>query len=101
MYVVPSLKGVVCVCLLLCKKEGSSPESAITERKDVGLYEVPLYMCFFAFWDGDYVSQLPCVWYYVGVRCSFQHAREKYESRKANVSCYFYFVLLPLGPELW
>ena len=30
------------VCLLLCKEEGSSPASAITERRDMGLYEVPL-----------------------------------------------------------
>ena len=32
------------VCLLLCKEEGSSPVSAITERMDMGLYEVPLFM---------------------------------------------------------
>ena len=30
------------VCLQLCKEEGSSPVSAITERRDMGLYEVPL-----------------------------------------------------------
>ena len=28
------------VCLLLCKEECSSPVSAITERRDMGLYEV-------------------------------------------------------------
>ena len=33
---------VCLVCLLLCKEEGSSPVSAITERRDMGLYEVPL-----------------------------------------------------------
>ena len=33
---------VCAVCLLLCKEEGSSPVSAITERRDMGLYEVPL-----------------------------------------------------------
>ena len=32
---------VCLVCLLLCKEEGSSPVSAITERRDMGLYEVP------------------------------------------------------------
>ena len=32
------------VCLLLCKEEGSSPVSAITERRDMGLYEVPLFV---------------------------------------------------------
>ena len=41
----------------------------------MGLYEVPLSMCFFL--DGEYVSQLPYVWYYVGVKNSFQHAREE------------------------
>ena len=33
------------VCLLLCKEVGSSPVSAITERRDMGLHEVPLSMC--------------------------------------------------------
>ena len=34
---------VAWVCLLLCK-ECSSPVSAITERRDMGMYEVPLPM---------------------------------------------------------
>ena len=43
----PSVKSVVfctrvawvcLVCLRLCKEEGSSPVSAITERRDMGLY---------------------------------------------------------------
>ena len=33
---------VCLVCLLLYREEGSSPVSAITERRDMGLYEVPL-----------------------------------------------------------
>ena len=33
---------------------------AITKRRDVGLYEVPLSV-FCGFWDWDYVSQLPRV----------------------------------------
>ena len=44
---------VAWVCLLLCKEEGSSPVSAITERRDMGLYEVPVSV-FDGFWDGDY-----------------------------------------------
>ena len=32
------------VCLLLCKEEDSSPVSAITDRRDMGLYEVALSM---------------------------------------------------------
>ena len=35
--------------------------------------------------DGDYVSQLPYVWYYVGVKSSLQHAREECESKRAYV----------------
>ena len=102
------------VCLLLCKEESSSPVSAITERRDMGLYEVPLSVSFVGFWVRDYVSQLPYVCYYVGVKSSFPHAREECESKECLrvlgtyclicqdlVSCYFYFVLLPVGLELW
>ena len=71
------------VCLLLCKEEGSSP--AITERRDMGLHEVPLSMSLLAFWDGEYVTQLPYVWYYVAVKSSFQHAREECESKRSYV----------------
>ena len=45
---VPVLHRCV-VCLLLCKEEGSSPVSAITERRDVGLYEVPLSVSLLGF----------------------------------------------------
>ena len=37
------------VCLLLCNEECSSPVSAITERRDMGLYKVPLYMSLLGF----------------------------------------------------
>ena len=40
---------VCLVCLLLCKEEGSSPVYAITERKDMGLYEVPLFVSLLGF----------------------------------------------------
>ena len=40
----------VCLaCLLLCKEKGSSPVSAITERNDMGLYEVPLSVSLLGF----------------------------------------------------
>ena len=58
----------------VCKEEGFSQVSAFTERRDMGLFEVPLSMSLLGFGMGDYVSQLPCVWYYVGVKSSFQHA---------------------------
>ena len=52
---------------------------AITERRDMGLYEVP----FSVFWDRDYVSQHPCVMSYVFVKSSFKHTREECESKRA------------------
>ena len=57
---------------------------AITERRDMGLYEVPLSVSV-GFWDGDYVSQLPYVWYYVFVKSSCKYTREECESKRANV----------------
>ena len=44
------------VCLLLCKEEGSSPVSAITERRDMGLYEIPLSMSLFGFGMGTMLA---------------------------------------------
>ena len=40
---------------------------------------------FIGIWDGDNVSQLPYVWYYVGVKSSFQHVRVECESKRAYV----------------
>ena len=65
----PSLQSVVfctcvawvcLVCLLLCKEEGSSPVSffAITERRDMGLYGVPLSMSLLGFWMGTMLANL-------------------------------------------
>ena len=73
---------VCLVCLLLCKEEGSSPVSAITERRDMGPYEVLLSISLLGSGMGT-VSQLPYVWYYIGVKSSFQHAREECESKRA------------------
>ena len=75
---------VCLVCLLLCKEEGSSPVSLQLLRGwDMGLYEVPLFVSLLGFGIGDYVSQIPYVWYYVGVKSRFQHAREECESKRA------------------
>ena len=59
------LRVCVLVGLLLCKEEGSFPVSAITEMRDMDLYEVPLTMSLLGFGRGNYVSQLPYVWHYV------------------------------------
>ena len=48
---------LVClVCLLLCKEEGSSPVSAITERRDMDLYEVPLSMSLWGLGMGTIIA---------------------------------------------
>ena len=50
----------------------------------MGLYEVPLSVSVW-FWDKDYVSQLPCVTYYIVVKSSFKHTREECKSKRAYV----------------
>ena len=47
---------VCLVCLLLCSEEGSSPVSAITERMDMGLYEVPLCVSLLGFGIGTILA---------------------------------------------
>ena len=44
------------VCLLLYKEEGSSPVSVITEKRDMGLYEVPLSMSLLGFAMGTMLA---------------------------------------------
>ena len=50
--------------------------SEITERRDMGLYEVSLSVLGLGM--GTMLANVHHVWYYVGVRSSFQHAREEY-----------------------
>ena len=47
---------VCLVCLLLCREEGSSPVSAITERRYMGLYEVPLSVSLLGFGIGTMLA---------------------------------------------
>ena len=72
------------------------------------MYEVSLLL----FGMGDYIIQLPYVWYYVVVKSSFKHAREGCECPREHMCfrslmfsllgpCELLFFLLPLGPELW
>ena len=37
------------VCLLLCREEGSSSVSSITGKRDMGLYEIPLFVSMLGF----------------------------------------------------
>ena len=66
---------VCLICLLLCKEEGSSPVSAITERRDMDMYEVPLSVSLLGFGIGTMLPNFH-VWY-VGVKRSFKHTREE------------------------
>ena len=47
---------VCLVCLLLCREEGSSPVSEVTERRDMGLYEVPLSVSLLGFGIGTMLA---------------------------------------------
>ena len=47
---------VCLVCLQLCKEEGPSLVSAITEWRDMVLYEVPLSMTLLGFWMGTMLA---------------------------------------------
>ena len=48
------------VCLLLCKEEGFSPVTyfAITEMRDMGLYEVPLSVSLLGFGIGTMLANI-------------------------------------------
>ena len=56
------------VCLLLCKEEGCSPVSLQLLRGGIWALGGAIVCVFVGFWDRDYVSQLPCVRYYVLLR---------------------------------
>ena len=80
MCVVPSLWSVafctrvtwVClVCLMLCKEEDYSLVSLQLLRGGMWACMRCPCLCLCWVWDGDYVSQLPYVWYYVVVKSSF------------------------------
>ena len=58
---------------------------ALTERKDMGLYEVPLFMSLLGMGMGAMLSQLPYVRYYVIVESSFTYAGEECEFKRAYV----------------
>ena len=86
---------VALVCLVylrLCKEERSSPVSLLLR---VGIWACMRCPCLCLCWvlDRDYVSQLPYVWYYVGVKSSSQHAREEYESKRTYVFRFLMFNL--------
>ena len=81
----PCCMGVFGMFAVMYGRRLFSSVFAIIERRDMGLYEVPLFVSLLGFWDMDYVSQLPCVRYYVFVKSSFKHTREECESQRAYV----------------
>ena len=94
------------MCLLLFKEEGSSPVSAITERRDMGLYEVPLSMSLLGFGMGTILANFHMCGIMLVLRAVFNMLVRNASPRgpmcfRCLVSCYFYFVLLPLGPEFF
>ena len=74
----PCCVGVLGMFAVMLGRRLFSSVFEITERRCPCL-------CLFGVWDGDYVSQLPYVWYYFDVKSSFQHAREECESKRAYV----------------
>ena len=70
---------VAWVCLQLCKEVRRLFSSVQLLRG--GIWACVMCHCLCWVWDGDYVSQLPYVWYSVGVKHRFQRAREECECK--------------------
>ena len=98
------------VCLLLCKEESSSPVSAITERRDMALYEVPLSMSLYGFGMGTMLASFHMCGLMLMLRAVFNMLVSNASARgpmcfgclmfSLSGPCKLLF-LLPLGPELW
>ena len=112
--VVPVLRGCVWYVLLLCKEEGFSPVSLQLLRGGIWacMKYIYLCLCWVLFWDRDYVIRLPYVWYYIDVTSSYMlvgnvsprgHMCFRCLMFSLAVPCelLFFFILLPLGLELW
>ena len=63
------------VCLLLCQEESSSPVSAITERRDMGIYKVSLCISLLGFVMGTMLANI----HMCGIMLLFKHARDDCE----------------------
>ena len=88
LYNVCSAVTVECCVLYPCcvgKEEGFSPVSLQLLRGEIWACMRYPSLCICWVWDGDDISQLPYVWYYVSVKSSFQHVREECESKRAYV----------------
>ena len=88
---------VYLVCLLLCKEEGSSPVSSITERRDMGLYEVPLSVSLLGFGIGTMLANFH-VWSSKECVCCACDPNERLRAPSICFGCVF--VCRKLSPYL-
>ena len=72
------------VCLLLCKEKSSSPVSAITEGRDMGLYEVPLSLSLLDFGMGTMLTNFHMCGIMLLLR-AYKHTCEECESKRDYV----------------
>ena len=56
-------------------KEDSTAPVYLQLLRGIWAYMRCSYLFVVGLWDGDYVSHLPYVWYYVDVNSSFKYAR--------------------------
>ena len=103
---------VCLVCLLLCKEEGFSPVSAITEMRDMGLSDI-LSMSLFGFGMVTMLANVHMCGIMLLLRAVFNMLLRNASPRgpmcfrclifslSGPCDCYVCFVLLPLGPEKW
>ena len=86
---------VCLVCLRLCKEEGSSSVFAITERMDMGLYEVPLSMSLLGFGMGTMLANFHMCGIMLVLRAVFNML-----VRNASPRGLMCFVCLMFSPKL-
>ena len=72
---------LISVCMFIVSKALLISSATVIVHVGGAIWLNPFVMSF----HGDYVSQFPYVWYYVGLKSSFQHAREECESKRAYV----------------
>ena len=74
----------VCVWYVFCYVEKKGILQCLQLLREV-IWACMRYPCLCWVWDRDYVSQLPCVRYYVFVNSNSKHTREECESKRAYV----------------
>ena len=103
-------KKALLQCLCNCREDGHGPVCfAITERRDVGLYEVPLSMSLLGFGMGTMLANFHMFGIMLVLRAVFNMLVRNARVQEGLcvlgscclicqdvVSCYFYFFLLPL-----